>query len=70
MSKIENEFEYKFYAVNKEKKLVYGFDDENEVREYCKINGYVMNKRNTLSRNKIDPNDYNNWSDDFVEPNF
>lgn len=67
---MKNEFEYKFYAVNKEKKLVYGFDDENEVREYCKKNGYIMNKRNTLSRNKIDPNDYDNWSDEWVEPDF
>ena len=29
-----------------------------------------MNKRNTLSRNKIDPNDYDNWSDEWVEPDF
>lgn len=61
-------FEYKFYAVDSEKKLVYGFDDETEAREYCKVNKYIFNKRNTLSRNKIDPKKYENWSENWVEP--
>lgn len=67
MSEFVEETKFQYYAINADKKLVYGFDDLEEAKRYCNENKLKMNSRLTLRKNKIDINDLNNWADDYPE---
>ena len=57
--------EFAFYAVNDENKLVYGFDDESEIKKYCKDNHFKKFTRNGLKNKKINPANLENWTNDY-----
>lgn len=56
-----NNFEWDFYAVNKENKLILGFTDEKDSKEYCKKHNFKMFTRNGLKNKKINPKNIDNW---------
>jgi hypothetical protein len=58
-------YEFNYYCVSNSGKLVYGFDDAEEVKQYSQLNGYRIFKRNGLKNKKIDPNLVENWTDDY-----
>ncbi|MBR4316520.1 MAG: sigma-70 family RNA polymerase sigma factor [Alphaproteobacteria bacterium] len=58
-----------FYAVKDNNKLVYGFDDETEAKFYSEKNKYELVDQKGLKELKIDPENYDFWSDDFQEFN-
>lgn len=57
--------DYKYYAVDNSNKLVFGFDDEWEVQQYCKEHKLKKFTRNGLKNKKINPNDNDNWTSDY-----
>ena len=58
-------YEFKFYCMDDNGKLVYGFDDQEEAKIYSQLKNYRIYKRNGLRNKKIDPNLVENWSDDY-----
>lgn len=57
---------FNFYTVLGDK-LVVGFDDENEAKEYAKKNRFKVYARATLQKKKIDYNNLDNWTDEYPE---
>lgn len=66
----KNYCEWKFYAINQENKLVLGFSDEDDAKQYCKKYKFRTFTRNGLKNKKINPNDLNNWVYDNETPEF
>ena len=58
---MSNFCEWDFYAVNHKNKLILGFDDDAEMKSYCKKYGFKMFTRNGLKNKRINPNDLENW---------
>ena len=67
MSEFIKGTKFQYYAMTKDKQLVYGFDDVNEVKQYCKKNNLKFHNRLYLEKQKIDYNDINNWTDSYPE---
>ena len=63
-----NDFEWLFYAVTNNNRLVLGFIDENDCRDYCRKYHFKQFTRNGLKNKKINPNNINNLIDDNVVP--
>ena len=61
MSIVVADYEFAFYAVNDENKLVYGFDDDEEVKQFCKKHHFKKFTRNGLKNKKINPKNIDNW---------
>lgn len=59
---------YKYYAMNDQNQLVYGFDDIQECKHYCNMNNYRMRSKLLLQKQKFDVEDLNNWSNIWIEP--
>lgn len=54
-------FEWNFYAVNKNNMLIMGFEDEHDARDYCKNYNFRMFTRNGLRNKKINPRNLDRW---------
>jgi hypothetical protein len=61
---------YNFYAVTNNNQLVYGFDDENEVKSYCKKHKLKVFTKNGLKNKKIKANNIDCWVFDNEVPEF
>lgn len=59
---------YKYYAMNDQNQLVYGFDDVKECKCYCNLHNYKMHSKLLLNKQKVNVEDLNNWSDNWEEP--
>ena len=59
---------YKYYAMNDQNQLVYGFDDVKECKQYCNLYNYKMHSKLLLNKQKVNVEDLNNWSDNWEEP--
>jgi hypothetical protein len=67
MSEFVEGTKFQYYATTKDKLIVYGFDDLNEVKQYCKKNNLECHNRLYLEKQKIDYNNINNWTDSYPE---
>lgn len=57
------DYNFNFYTVTEDNKLVVGFDDREEAEAYAKRNRYKVFTRNGLKNKKIDPSNIDNWTD-------
>lgn len=67
MVMIDDGFDYEFYVCNSKGKLVMGFDDKGEAKNYAKANHYRLNSKNDILRKKINPENISNWTINFPE---
>lgn len=67
MSEFVEGTKFQYYATTKDNLLVYGFDDVNEVKQYCKKNKLEVHNRLYLEKKNINYNDINNWTDSYPE---
>ncbi|MBR4316261.1 MAG: hypothetical protein IKP65_04735 [Alphaproteobacteria bacterium] len=58
-----------YYAVNQDNKLIYGFDDIEEAKFYAKTNHFKVIAHKNLKKINVDPENYDFWNDDFPEFN-
>ena len=65
-----NNCEWKYYAVTHYNKLVLGFEDNQDVKDYCKKHHFKVFTRNGLKNKKINPNNLNSWVDDNKVPEY
>ena len=65
MSEVVEATKFQYYATTKDNMLVYGFDDINEAKSYCKNNELKFHNRLYLEKHKIDYNNIDNWTDDY-----
>lgn len=64
------DWQWDYYAVTMDNRLVMGFNDEKEVKKYCKKNHFKVFTKNGLKNKKIKANDINFWVYDNEVPAF
>ena len=70
MNEFENCTRWSFYAITNDNKLVLGFSDEDDAKDYCRKYKFKMFTRNGLKNKKINPDIIDNWIDDEVVPEY
>ena len=68
--KMINNYEWSFYALNQKNKLVLGFTDNNDAKEYCRKYNFKLFTRNGLKNKKINPAIIDNWVCDNEAPEY
>lgn len=62
------EYDFDYYAVNQDNKLVYGFTDFVEAKFYCEDHQYKLMTKDQIKQQNIVNSNIDDWSDTYYPP--